>query len=282
MSVKPINLEDLPASDWALTAIQKCFSQEEIDLRDINLLIRQDPVLLANFMQKVNIIFTQKNRPVVNTLSSAINLLGIGQLKEILLSIESIKNQEFSSDKVILCELIRDRITMAAHVTEYWAEYMGEQAAEEIFCVSMHTGLNDIAKCVCAETGENINKIEVDFEDIDTISSLYYFEEQYIDQLPDSIQQIHSHSTLSNRVKLSVLIYQLMASIELGFSTPNFQEKILQVSEFIGISEYRASYDTSQSMVRIDKESLFKTFYFSQFLLSINNEPVRPLPNYCH
>ncbi len=282
MPQQPIILDSLPASDWAISAIQDCFSQEQIDLRDVNLLIRQDPVLLANFMQKVNIIFTEKNRPVVNTLSSAINLLGIEQLKEILLSIESIKNHQFSSEKVMLCELIRDRITMAAHVTEYWAEYMGEQAIEELFCASMHTGLNEISYSVCADDKNESINYDIDFDNVDTVMSLYHFEEQCINRLPDSIQQFHRHSTISNRLKLSILVYQLLSSIERGYSTPGFHEKLSQVSEFIGISEYRTSYDTARCMVRIDKESMYKTFHFSQFLLSMNTEELAPLSNYCH
>ena len=282
MSMKPINLQCLPASDWALQSIQECFSHDEIDLRDINYLIKQDPVLLANFMHSVNLIFTQKNRPVVNTLSSAINLLGIEQLKNILLSIDSIKRHKFSIDKIMLCELIRDRITMAAHITEYWADYMGEQASEELFCASMYTGLNDIAKCMNTNTVNDSFNVVIDCEDINSILSVYQFEDQYIDQLPDSIQQIHSHSTFSNRLKLSILVYQLLSAIELGYSTPAFHERLIQVSDFIGISEYRASYDTAQCMVRVDKESIHKTFYFSQFLLSANNEPLNPLQRSRH
>ena len=280
MSLQPIRLESLPVSDWVSKSIRDCFSHEDIDFRDVTLLIKQDPVFLANFMQKVNVIFTGKNRPVVNTLSSAINLLGIDQLKEILLSLDTTKSQEISAENAILCELIRDRITMAAFITEYWADYMGEQAAEELFCASMYTGLNEFSDCICGNHNADNSETNIDLESIESVKSIYDFENNHISQLPDSIQQVHCHSTVSNRLKLSMLVYQLLSSIERGFSTPVFQEALAKVSEYIGISEYRASYDTAQCIIKVDKESLHKTYYFSHFLLSTNIEMLKPLPNY--
>ncbi len=276
MSTQPIIINSLPAANKVVEALQSCLSQEQIDLRDVTSIVKQDPVLLASFLIQVNALFSEKSRPVVNTLSSAINLVGLSQLKEYLLSVNNVASTDMSLEKANACELIRDRITTAANLTQFWADYMGEQSSEELFCASMLTGLSELSNLMSTENEFSFFS-EFDLDSIESIQQLYDFEKQYIDQLPDSIQQIHVNSCVSQRLKLSLLVYRLIASVELGSSSKQCNDELDRVSEFIGISKQRASYDMSRQLVVIDNQASYKTYYFSQFLIASNIEALHPL-----
>ena len=50
MRTNSIDLKSLPASDGVIDALQKYFTQDEIDLRDISEIAKQDPIVLTNIL----------------------------------------------------------------------------------------------------------------------------------------------------------------------------------------------------------------------------------------
>ena len=275
MSTHSIDLSSLPANDEVIEALHHYFSQDEIDLRDVSEIAKQDPIILANILFLVNKVFSKRNSPVVNTLSAAINLVGLEQLKNNLLSIEPLKSKKLSEQKVRAFELIRSRIYVAANLTQFWGEYMGENAPEEMYCASMFTGLNDLSGSFLNEGSTESSLIDTD--SVENIKAGYQFLDDDIALLPDSIQQVYEHSTLSNRLKLSVIVYRLVSCFELGFSTQEFQHALQKASDYVGIGLHRAGYDFSRQVVAIDKNSNYQLFRHSQFLLTTNTETVNPL-----
>jgi len=270
MHAQFIDLRSLPGSDLATSELRRYFAQDEIDLRDITAIAKQDPIILANILFLVNEIFLKRSSPVVNTLSAAINLVGLKPLKYHLLSIKSLSEIELKAQSMITFELIKSRIYVASHLTQFWAEYMGQTSTEEIFCASMFTGIGDIAECL---TSDNmIERSPPDVDSIESIQALYHFPENDVGLLPDSIQQVYENSSISQRLKLSIIVYHLVACLELGFSTQAFNDALEKVCDFIGISMHRAGYDFSQQVVEIDKQSSHQLFCHSHFLLSTNTE----------
>ncbi|MFK7795401.1 MAG: HDOD domain-containing protein [Gammaproteobacteria bacterium] len=272
-----INLSSLPGSNEVVGDIRKYFQRDEIDLRDITDLARQDPVVLANILFLVNESFLRRNSPVVNTLSAAINLIGLEPLKNRLLSIKSLNEIDINPKSAIVFELLKSRTYMTSCLTQFWAEYLGQTSAEEIFCASMFTGVKDMSACLASD-GLTRQSLEVD--SIEAIQALYSFKQDDIGLLPDSIQQVHENSSISERLKLSILVYDLVSCFELGFSTSAFRNALQKTCDFIGISMHRAGYDFSQQVVEIDRNASHQVFHHSHFLLTSNIEAIEPLATF--
>ena len=274
MHGQPINFKTMPSSNQVVEDLRNFFNQEDIDLRDITKIAKQDPVTLGNILFLVNENFVKRNTPVVNTLSAAINLVGLEPLKNTLMSIKPVSELDLKPLNLITFELIKSRTYTAAHLTRFWGEYMGQTSSEEMFCASMFTGIGDMFECLA---NEEIVRNPLDIDSTESIQSLYQFPQSDIGLLPDSIQQIHEHSLISERLKLSIIVYDLVSCFELGFSTKQFENALQRVCDFVGISMHRAGYDFSQQVVEIDKNASHQLFHYSHFLLSTNMEVIDPL-----
>ncbi|MDW3094333.1 MAG: HDOD domain-containing protein [Gammaproteobacteria bacterium] len=275
MHTKAIDIRCMPASDQVIDELRKCFSQDDIDLRDITALANQDAIVLANILFLVNEIFLKRNSPVVNTLSAAINLVGLQPLKDKLLSIKSLSEEGVGAEKIYEFELIRSRIYVASHLTQYWADYMGQTSSEEMYCASMLTGINDLNSCL---SGQSLNDISMlDLDAIDSIQPLYHFSDHDIGLLPDSIQQFHESSSISERLKLSIIVYHLVSCVEFGYECESFENALNNICEYVGIGIHRAGYDFSRQVVEIDKDASHQRLHHCHFLLSTNTEFVNPL-----
>jgi len=277
MRGQAINFKNLPGSDKVMEDLRCYFQQDELDLRDITDIAKQDPTILANILFLVNETFLKRNSPVVNTLSAAINLVGIESLKNSLLSIKSLSEINVSPQNAIAFELIKSRTYTASCLTQFWGEYMGQTSSEEMFCASMFSGLRAMSECLMSE---DINRNLLDVDSIESIQALYRFSDDDIGLLPDSIQQVHDNSSISERLKLSVIVYNLVSCFEFGFSSQAFENALQKICDFIGISMHRAGYDFSRQVVEIDKNASHQLFRYSYFLLTTNVESIDPFDNF--
>lgn len=264
----------MPSSNQVVDDLRNIFSQEDIDLRDITNIAKQDPVTLGNILFLVNETFVKRNSPVVNTLSAAINLVGLEPLKNSLMSIKPVSEIDLEPKNLLAFELVKSRTYYAAHLTQFWGEYMGQTSSEEMFCASIFTGISDMFECL---TNDEVDRNSLDVELVESIQGLYRFSQSDISMLPDSIQQVHQHSLISERLKLSVIVYDLVSCFELGFSTKKFESALQRVCDYVGISMHRAGYDFSQQVVQIDKGASHQLFHYSHFLMSTNTEEIDPL-----
>lgn len=274
MHGQSVNFKSLPSPDNVVGDLRDYFEQDDIDLRDITDIAKQDPAILANILLLVNETFLKRNSPVVNTLSAAINLVGLEALKNRLLSIKSLSEVDVNPKNAITFELIRSRTYMASCLTRFWGEYMGQTSAEEMFCASMFSGISDMFECLVTDNAAN-HLLDVD--SIESVQALYRFSEDDIGLLPDSIQQVHENSSISERLKLSIIVYDLVSCFEFGFSTPAFENALQKTCDFVGISMHRAGYDFSRQVVEIDKNASHQLFHHSHFLLTTNVEAIDPL-----
>ena len=277
MSAQAVNVELLPTTSTVASSLKSVLDQDEIDLRDITAIALQDVVVFINIILLVNKFFQQRNRPVVNTVQAAINLLGLPVLKEKLLSIKSLEDTNLSKDHKFAYSMVRNRIYIAANMTGFWADYMGEKNIEELYCASMFTGANLLYQ-IAAENEIDRREIQKSYLDsIESMQELYKFESEYIPELPDSIQQVFLHSSYSNRLSLSVLVYELIAALELGYATDEFASKLEPVIEHIDQSASRATYDLAGQVVRLHRKAEFSSFNHAAFLISTNTQAIDPL-----
>lgn len=276
MNNKSIDLTSLPIDTGVANALKEIFASEEVDLRDVVDIAFQDPVVLANIIVLVNKSFQKMDRPVVNTLSAAINLLGIPILSKSILALKSINEFNLSNQRVDMYNLIRNRIYVAAHMTKFWAEYMGERNAEEQYCVSMFTGLVDITQYVLFEQGNRQSTDNSFLDSIESMKMLYPFDGEVIPKLPDSIQQIHMNSSYTRRVSLSVLSYELISAFELGYSSEIFNIKLKRAVDCIDQSLSRATNDFAIQLVELEKKSKYISHSHSKFLLSTDIDTLDP------
>ncbi len=279
MSAQAVNIELLPTTSAVTSSLKNVLDQDEIDLRDITAIALQDAVVFINIILLVNQFFQERNRPVVNTVQAAINLLGLPVLKEKLLSIKSIEDSNLSKDNQSAYKLVRNRIFIAANMTGFWADYMGEKNIEELYCASMFTGANLLFQIV-ANNEVNRREIESSYLDsIEGLQELYRFESEYMPELPDSIQQIFLHSSYSKRLCLSVLVYELISALELGYATDEFAGKLEPVIAHIDQSASRATYDLAGQVVRLHREAEYSSFNHAAFFISTNTQAIDPLIN---
>ena len=281
MNAQAINIEQLPTTPEVSSSLLEIFSKEEIDLRDITAIALQDSIVFINIILLVNKFFHESARPVVNTVQAAINLVGLSALKEQLLSIKNLDELKISKKQKYGYYLIRNRIYTAANMTSFWAEYMGEKNIEELYCASMFTGINDLYGVIAGgDKHENSNEYNY-LDSIDSLKDLYPFDEQSIGKLPDSIQQIFSHSSYTKRLSLSVEVYELITALEYGYITDNFFQKLKIIIEHIDQSASRATYDLACQIVQLHKNSKYSSYNHANFLIAINSEAVDPL-DYVH
>ncbi len=261
---------DLPTAGIVVDSLNAQFSQESLDLRDITCIARQDPVVLANIMFMVNQIYLQRGYPVVNTLSAAINLVGVETLKDKLSSIKIIDDHDTSYGNY---QLIRSRIYVAASMTQFWAEYMGQTCPEEMFCASMLTGFDDLAYCLNEQGTPGFTHIDIN--NIEQLQGIYSHYTE-IGLLPDSIQNLINHGSLSQRLKLSLLVYELIACLEYGYSTCELQHALKVLCEFVGIGIHRAGYDMARHIVKFERSAKYHAYHHSGFLLTTNMQSLSP------
>jgi len=274
MSHQTANIDEMPTSQVVVDTLNEYFNQKDIDLRDIADIARQDPVVLINILFLVNEIIAKRDGQVVNTLSAAINLVGLEPLKRRLLSIKSI---DANHPNLALYELIRNRMYVAAGLTQLWADYMGQTTAEEMYCASMLTGMTDLSCCL--ETDYSLTPAQVDFEAIESIKALYLNTNNAENLLPDTIQCVFKNNSVPERLKLSVLVYKLVICIEYGYSTEIFNESLFDVSEYVGISVQRAGYDLARELVNIERSAKYHFWSHCQYLLTTNTQVVDPIQN---
>lgn len=279
MCSQSIMIEKLPTTSAVANSLLDYFSQDEIDLRDITAIALQDPTVLANIILLVNKLFSERGRPVVNTVQAAINLVGLPALKERLLSIENIEDKDISNKQLCSYNLIRNRIYTAANITGFWADYMGEKNIEEQYCASMFTGLNSLYQVVCEGTFQDQTSQLQIHESIDQLQCLYSFCEEDVQRLPDSIQQVLTNSICAKRLNLSVLTYELITALELGYSSEEFNQILQLVIELIDQSASRACYDLATQIVSLHQNMSYLSFNHASFLISTNCKAVEPLAN---
>ena len=277
MCAQAVNVELLPTTPAVASSLKHVLDQEEIDLRDITAIALQDVVVFINIILLVNKSFQERNRPVVNTVQAAINLLGLPVLREKLLSIKSLDEISLSSDQKLAYNLVRNRIIAAANLTGFWADYMGEKNIEEMYCASMFTGVNLLHEIIIGNAIDRKKSNTSYLDSIENLQELYKFEDEYLTELPDSIQQVFLHASYTNRLSLSVLVYELIAVLELGYATEGFSDKLGAVIEHIDQSASRATYDMSIQIVRLQRNSEFSSFNHAAFLISTNMEAIEPL-----
>lgn len=272
MSHQVANIDEIPTSQIVVDALNKCFAQEDIDLRDITTIARQDPVVLINILFLVNEIISKRGGQVVNTLSAAINLVGLEPLKTRLLSIKPINPNHHN---IALYELIRNRMYVAAGLTQLWADYMGQTTAEEMYCASMLTGMAELSCCL--ESSNSLMHSKVDVEDIESVKALYFNANNAENLLPDSIQCVVKNNSVTERLKLSILVYRLIGCIEYGYSIEILNKSLFDISEYIGISVQRAGYDLARELVVIERSANYHVWSHCQYLLTTNTEAVDPI-----
>jgi hypothetical protein len=277
MHGQAINFESLPSSNRVVDDLRHCFAQDELDLRDITEIAKQDPIVLANIFFLVNESFQKRNSPVVNTLSAAINLIGLEPLKNRLLSIKPLSEVNLTAKNAFIFELTKSRTYVASRLTQFWGEYMGQNSSEEMFCASMFAGINDMYKCLI---NKDITRNLFDVDSIESVQALYRFSEHDIGLLPDSIQQVHENSSISERFKLSIITYNLVSCFELGFSTQAFESSLQKICDLVGVSMHRAGYDFSRQVVEINKHADYQLFRHCHFLLSTNTEAIDPFDTF--
>lgn len=277
MNTQTIDLASLPITTSVAKDLKNIFASEDVDLRDVTNIAFQDPVVLINIIVLVNKSFKKMDRPVVNTLTAAINLLGVPVLSKSLLSLKSVDELNLSSRQVGLFNIIRNRTYVAAHMTKFWADYMGENNSEEQFCVSMFTGAKDLYQYVVMEQGVRQEHGRSYLDSIEDLKHLYSFDEASLSKLPDSIQQIYTHSSYTRRLSLSILSYELVAALELGYSSEIFNEKLSLAVDCFDQSVSRAAYDFSIQLVELERNSVYGSYHHSGFLLGSNLEEVDPL-----
>ena len=272
MSTNVTCIDEMPTSSIVADALKNYFSQEDIDLRDITDVAKQDPVILANIIFLVNEVFSKRGSPVVNTLSAAINLVGLEPLKNRLLSIKSL---EPASKNTASYELIRSRIYVCACLTQFWADYMGQTSAEEMYCASMFTGINDL--CHCLYHDDEIKQSQVNLESVETLRTLYFSSEDVVPLMPDSIQVLYQNGTLSERLKLSILVYELVACLEHGYATEQLNTALLNLCDYVGIGIHRAGYDLARQLAYLERSANYHVCFHSQFLVSTNTQVLDPI-----
>lgn len=266
------SFDEIPTSYIVADALNEYFSQEDIDLRDITNIAKQDPVVLANILFLVNEVTVNRDNPVVNTLSAAINLVGLEPLKQRLLSIKAI---DANDSHAASYEMIRSRIYAAACLTEFWADYMGQVAAEEMYCASMFTGITHLSKCL--QTSCFDCQSCVDFDSIETIQKLYENDDSNKKLMPDSIQSMYQNDTIPERLKLSILVYELMRWLEYGCSTEQLNKALLDICDYVGIGIHRAGYDLARQLVYIDRSANYHVYHHCRYLASTNMQMVDPI-----
>lgn len=277
MCAQPINVESLPTTSKVASSLIEIFDQEDIDLRDITAIALQDAVVLMNIILLVNKSFQDRDRPVVNTVQAAINLLGLPALKEQLLSIKKLDDINVTDNQKYAYKVIRNRIYTAASITSFWANYMGEKNIEELYCVSMFTGANQLHQIIAQEEDGRKTADSSYLDSIDGLQELYRFDENCIQKLPDSIQQIFLHSSYTKRLSLSVIVYELITALELGYATPEFMQKLQVAIEFIDQSASRATYDLACQIVQLHRDSPYLSYNHAAFLIATNSEALDPL-----
>lgn len=277
MCAQPINVESLPTTSKVASSLIKIFNQDDIDLRDITAIALQDAVVLMNVILLVNKSFQDRDRPVVNTVQAAINLLGLPALREQLLSIKKLDDINVTDYQKYAYKVIRNRIYTAANITNFWANYMGEKNIEELYCASMFTGVNQLHQIINQEDDSSKTADSSYLDSIDGLQTLYRFEENCIQKLPDSIQQVFLHSSYTKRLSLSVIVYELITALELGYATPEFMQKLQVVIEFIDQSASRATYDLACQIVQLHRDSPYLSYNHAAFLIATNSEALDPL-----
>jgi hypothetical protein len=274
MSIQAIDITSLPVTKDVANALNNVFLNENVDLKDVVKIAFQDPVLLANIILLVNQSFQKNNRPVVNTLSAAINLVGMSVLSKKLLSLKKLGELTLSVSQIDRFNIIRNRITVAAHITKFWAGYMGEKNIEEQFCVSMFTGLNHLYECITLEHQTEPLVEHSYLDSIDHIRVIYSFSDDSIARVPDSIQQIYRHSSYTRRLKLSILCYELVLALELGYSSKVFHHKLDRVIDCIDQSMSRAAYDFSIQVVEAERNAEYASFSHTSFFVGTNTDEI--------
>ncbi len=271
MNTETTSIDEFPTSSIVVNALKMYFSQDDIDLRDITSIARQDPIVLANIIFLVNEIFSKRGSPVVNTLSAAINLVGLEPLKNKLLAI---KAHDMNDASIPCYELVRSRIYVSACLTQFWGEYMGQTSIEEMYCASMFTGIADLSYCLRQRNAIKYSK--VDLESIDTIKTLYNDNNSEHALMPDSIQVVLAGGSVSERLKLSILVYELISTLEYGYSTEQLKQALINLCEYIGIGIHRAGYDLARQLVHIERSACYHSCFHSRFLLSTNMNALSP------
>ena len=279
MKQEVVDFELIPTTFKVKAALKKVLSGDDIDLRDVTKIAHADPAVLAKIILLVNKYFAEKNRPVVNSIESAINLVSLNMLKDSLSSLPCIDDLELSEKQKSLFNLIRNRICISAAMTKFWGDYMGEKSIEEQYCASMFTGLNDIY-VVLKDASSNLPRPAAVYSDsIEKMQSLYNFEDQYSQKLPESIQNLREHSICSKRLQLSILVYDLIANLEYGYSVETFNIRLQKIADFVDLSVSRAAYDLSRELVSIERRSKYSGFFHTEFLLSTNLQALDPIDN---
>ena len=281
MCAQAINVELLPTTAAVASSLKKIFAQEDIDLRDVTAVALQDAVVFINIIFLVNKSFQDRDRPVVNTVQAAINLLGMPILKEKLLSLKSIEDINLSVEQKRAYAIVRNRIYVAANMTGFWADYMGEKNIEELYCASMFTGVNNLYQIIDSQETSGRNNCASYLDSIENIRGLYNFNSQCVPKLPDSIQQVYLHSSYSKRLVLSVLVYELVAALELGYATEDFAGKLKPLIEHIDQSASRATYDFAIQLVQLHRNAELLSFNHAVFLLSTNTTAIEPMTGDC-
>lgn len=274
MSIQSIDLASLPIANNVAKALKSVFANKDVDLKDVVKLAFEDPVLLANIILLVNKSFQKNDRPVVNTVSAAINLIGMSVLSKKLLSLKQVGELNLSDLQIDRFNIIRNRIIVAAHMTKFWAEYMGERNVEEQYCVSMFTGLNHMHQCIFVGRCAGFLLKHSYLDSIDDMKALYPFSDDWIPRIPDSLQQIYLHSFYTRRLRLSVLCYELVFALELGYSSQLFNSKLKQAVNCIDQSVSRAAYDFSIQIVEMEKKSKYVSFSHASFFVATNSDEI--------
>ena len=151
---------------------------------------------------------------------------------------------------------------------------MGQTSAEEMYCASMFTGLNDLHHCLNNE-GE-VKHSQVDLESIETIRTLYFSADNAVSLMPDSIQVLYQNEAMSERLKLSVLVYELIACLEHGYATEQLNNALHNLCDYVGIGIHRAGYDLARQLAYLERSANYHVCFHSQFLLSTNMQVLDP------
>ena len=75
---------------------------------------------------------------------------------------------------------------------------------------------------------------------------------------------------------MSVLSYELVTALELGYSSKNFNAKLALAVDCFDQSVSRAAYDFAIQLVELERESVYATFSHSGFLVGANVEELDP------
>lgn len=119
--------------------------------------INRDPGLASLFFRHINKSRVKKNRPLISTITSSLNLLGSEAIQNLLGQARILEDEITDPGLVHLWYELVLRSYHAARLAELWSEHQGDRAPSEVYIATFLMNLGDF--CVAASDQATFSRL---------------------------------------------------------------------------------------------------------------------------